>query len=116
MSSRSEVTIAFVPRESVSRTLDSLNSILVHTPQPYELVVVCACYPEELRAELRRITAKAGGKLVEIEGFVTPNEARNAALAEVETKYVLFADNDIEVRDDWVTPLLDCARTSDATI
>jgi GT2 family glycosyltransferase len=111
-----DVTVAFVPRETVSRTVDSLNSILLHTTTPHELLIVIACYPEALRAELRKIALDRGATIVELPGFVTPNEARNAALAQVTTPYIAFIDNDAEVRGDWLGPLLDCARTHDATI
>ena len=111
-----DATVAFVPRETVSRTIDSLNSILLHTATPYELIIVIACYPETLRAKLRNIARERGATCVELEGYVTPNEARNAALARVRTSYVAFIDNDAEVRGDWLGPLIACARTHKAAI
>jgi len=111
-----DATIAFVPRETVSRTLESLDSILTHTSTPHDLIIVIACYPEPLRAELRRIGREHGAEIVEMDGFVTPNEARNAALAKVKTEYVAFIDNDVEVRADWLGPLVACARMHQASV
>lgn len=111
-----DVTVAFVPRETVSRTLESLDSIFRHTSTPHDLIIVIACYPEPLRAELRRIGRERDAEVVEIEGFITPNEARNAALAKVRTEFVAFIDNDAEVRGDWLKPLVACARQHGAAV
>lgn len=114
--SQMNVTVAFVPRETVSRTLDSLEAIVRHTATPHDLVIVIACYPPALRAELRKRGKELGAIIVELPGFATPNEARNAALAAVQTRYVAFVDNDIDVRDDWLGPLVECAVENEATI
>ena len=37
-------------------------------------------------------------------------------LAKVDTKYVVFADNDIVVQPGWLKTLVDCAETTDAVV
>jgi GT2 family glycosyltransferase len=69
------------------------------------VIVVDGGAPESIRAELREIRKSREFDLVESEGFILPNEARNIALDRVRTKYVVFCDNDLSYEEGWLEAL-----------
>ena len=110
------VTVAVVPRERFSFTQRSLDSILDGTEQPYQLVYVDGGSPPPVRDYLARRASQRNFRLVRTEHFLSPNMARNLALAEVRTKYVVFIDNDALVSPGWLTALVDCAEATGAWV
>lgn len=116
MNSPPAATVAFVPRETVSQTIGCLDRLIEKTSSPHDLVAVVAGYPAEVTAQVRDRVELAGGRLIEFSSFVTPNEARNAALAAARTRYIVFVDHDVYVADGWLEPLLECARETGAAI
>lgn len=111
-----DVTIAFVPRETVSQTPECLERLIALTPRPYDLVTVVAGYPVDLVAAIRQRLDIVDGQLIEFPHYVTPNEARNAALAKTTSKYIVFVDHDVHVAENWLAPLVACARETNAAI
>lgn len=116
MPSSNDVTIAFVPRETVSQTLECLERLIELTPGPYDLIAVVAGYPADLVAATRQCLDAVGGELIEFSDYITPNEARSAALAKTDTDYIAFVDHDVHVAENWLAPLVACARETDAAI
>ncbi len=56
-------------------------------------------------------------RLIRREYYLSPNEARNLAVAEVRTKYIAFADNDvIHYSPGWLKALVGCAEETGADI
>lgn len=110
-----DVTVCFVPRETVSSTIRNLDRLIAHVDGA-RIVAVDPGYPAEVGTELFRRVQAAGGSVVRFDGFITPNQARNAALQHVKTKYVVFVDNDATVEDGWLLPLVECARATGAVI
>lgn len=109
-------TVAFVPRETVSATLASLDTLLARTPPPYDLVAVVAGYPENVRRGVRDRVEAAGGTLIDLPSYATPNEARNAALAAAKGDYTAFVDHDVFVAEGWLAALVRCAVETGAAI
>lgn len=107
-------TIAFVPRERFSMTVKSLESILTHTSCQYELICVDGNAPEAVGHFLKEMSRKHGFTLLRSDEYITPNEARNAALKYVKTPYVVFIDNDVLVTDGWLEALIRCAEETGA--
>lgn len=116
MPTANDVTIAFVPRETVSQTLECLERLIELTPRPYDLVAVVAGYPADLVAAIRQRVENVDGHLIEFPHYVTPNEARNAALASSSSRYIVFVDHDVHVAENWLAPLVACARETGAAI
>lgn len=114
MTSNPSVTIVFVFRERLSPTVPCLQHLLDTTPLPYELLCVDGGAPESIAAPLREMAAKHGFTLIRSEGFLSPNESRNLALKHVQTGYVVFVDNDVEVSPGWLEHLLRCAQETGA--
>jgi GT2 family glycosyltransferase len=109
-------TVVIVPRERFSFTQRSLESILTATKRPYELLYVDGCSPAPIRNYLERQAAEHQFRLIRTDHFLAPNIARNLALMEVRTKYVVFLDNDALVSPDWLQPLEDCAESTGAWV
>lgn len=111
-----DVTVAFVPRETVSLTIANLETLLQCTDLPFDLVCVDPGYPAPIGARLRELAQGVGGTTIGFDGFVTPNQARNAALKDTRTPYIVFVDNDATVEKGWLAPLLRAAVDNQAAI
>jgi GT2 family glycosyltransferase len=108
-------TIAFVFRERLSPTVSCLQHLIDNTPlDSYELICVDAGAPESIAASLRKVAAKHGLTLIRSEHYLSPNQSRNLALQLVQTRYVVFVDNDVHVGQDWLNPLVRCAEETGA--
>jgi len=110
------VTIAVVPRERFSMALESLDDVYAKTRFPFHLVYVDGGSPPRVRRALEQRAREYGFALVRKNRFLMPNEARNIALRTVETKYVVFIDNDLLVTPGWLEALVECADETGASI
>jgi len=108
------VTIAFVFRERLSPTLASLRHLIGTTSHPHRLICVDSGSPPDLARSLRELASEHGFTLIRSEAQLTPNESRNLALQQVDTKYVVFVDNDVMVGENWLAPLVRCAEETGA--
>src|SRR5438445_12790064 len=102
-----EVTIVVSPRERYSFAQRSLESSYDQTPEPFELVYVDVDSPSRIKRYLETKAVEKGFRLIRSSTYLTPNEARNLALREVNTRYVVFIDNDVLVSSGWLKPLVD---------
>lgn len=110
------VTLVVVPRERFSYTRPSLESIFTHTLIPFELVYVDGGSPHPVKTYLKDQANQRGFQLLRTEHFLAPNQARNLGLKYVNTEYVLFIDNDVQVSAGWLEHLLACADQTGATV
>jgi GT2 family glycosyltransferase len=110
------VTVAVTQRESFHHTFRSLESLFAGTNVAFELVYVDAGSPPWIKARLERCAAARNFRVIRENRFLTPNEARNVALAACTTDYVVFVDNDILFREQWLERLIDCAAETGAAI
>jgi len=113
---RADVTIIVVPRERFSVSGRALAALYERTRYPFSLVYVDTGSP---RATRRRLEAEARERrftLIRTKGYVTPNRARNLALARVKSKYVVSLDNDVLVTPGWLEALVRCAEETSATV
>ena len=110
------VTIVVVPRERFSHARQSLEAVYRNTAHPFNLVYVDGHSPASTQAYLDKASAERGSRLVRTDRFVSPNQARNLGLKEVDptSKYVVFIDNDVEVEPGWLTELVACAEETGA--
>ena len=110
------VTIVVVPRERFSYTRESLESIYQNTELPFRLVYVDGNSPRSIEKYLETQAEQKGFELIRTDYYLYPNQARNLGLAKVDTKYVVFADNDIVVQPGWLKALVDCAESTNAAV
>ena len=110
------VTIVVVPRERFSCASQSLESIYNHTDYPFKLVYVDGNSPQKVQHYLQEQAQKRGFQLIRTDYYLTPNHARNIGLAQVDTKYVVFFDNDVIVSSGWLGALVKCAEETNASV
>ncbi|MBE9190503.1 glycosyltransferase [Gloeocapsopsis crepidinum LEGE 06123] len=111
-----QVTIVVAPRERFSYSHESLESIYEHTQTPFKLVYVDGGSPSQIKNYLEAKAREKNFQLIRTEHYLSPNHARNIGLAQVDTKYVVFIDNDVVVTPGWLQKLIECAETTNATI
>lgn len=101
-----DVTVVVTPRERFSQLPDSLESLFATIPNSVRVIVNDGGAPEAIREKIREIKAHRPFEHVEPPHFIMPAEARNAALAQVTTEYVVYADNDVRYDDGWLEALV----------
>ncbi|VEP15837.1 putative glycosyltransferase [Hyella patelloides LEGE 07179] len=111
-----QVTIVVVPRERFSYTCESLESIYHNTELPFKLIYVDGNSPKHIQKYLDAQAQERNFELIRTDYYLYPNQARNLGLAKVDTKYLVFADNDIVVQPGWLKALVYCADTTDAAV
>ena len=111
-----QVTIVVSPRERFSYTRQSLESIYEHTHIPFKLIYVDGNSPSSTKRYLAQQAKEKHFRLIRTDYYLSPNHARNIGLNCVDTKYVVFADNDIVVSDGWLSHLVKCAEETEAAV
>jgi GT2 family glycosyltransferase len=111
-----QVTIVVVPRERFSCTQQSLESIYKHTQIPFKLIYVDGNSPAKTRRYLEKMAHEKNFQLIRTDYYLSPNRARNIGLKYVDTKYVIFFDNDVIVTPGWLEALVNCAQETDAAV
>jgi len=110
------VTLIIVPRERFSYTQKSLENIYQNTNLPFKLIYVDVNSPSQTKRYLKVQAEQKNFHLIRVNRFITPNQARNLALASVDTQYVVFIDNDVLVKPGWLEALVKCADETEACI
>jgi hypothetical protein len=110
------VTIIVVPRERFSHSERSLANIYENTSCPFNLTYVSAGAPPRIQRHLERESEEKGFHLIRVPRYLSPNRARNLALREIDTKYVVFLDNDALVMPGWLEALVQCAEETRAWV
>jgi GT2 family glycosyltransferase len=110
------VTLIVVPRERFSCTQESLESIYQHTELPFKLIYVDGNSPRKVGRYLEAQAQEKNFKLIRTDYYLSPNHARNIGLSHVDTKYLVFLDNDVVFSPGWLKALVNCAEETDATV
>ncbi|MBF2066874.1 MAG: glycosyltransferase [Calothrix sp. C42_A2020_038] len=110
------VTLVVVPRERFSCTQESLESIYEHTDFPFKLIYIDGNSPAKVRRYLEAKAQEKNFKLIRTNYYLSPNHARNIGISHVDTKYLVFADNDVVVSPNWLKALVNCAEETEATV
>ncbi|MCG9890178.1 MAG: glycosyltransferase [Thermosynechococcaceae cyanobacterium MS004] len=111
-----QVTLVVSPRERFSYSRESLDSIYAHTDTPFDLIYIDGNSPVNVQRYLTEQSQVKGFTLIRTEQYLSPNQARNLAIVQVKTPYVVFVDNDIAVTSGWLNQLLQCAQGTDAAV
>ncbi|MDZ4874088.1 MAG: hypothetical protein CLLPBCKN_003484 [Chroococcidiopsis cubana SAG 39.79] len=111
-----QVTIVVVPRERFSLTQKSLESIYENTTIPFKLIYVDGGSPARIRDYLAAQAREKNFQLIRTDYYPSPNYARNLGLAQVNTEYVVFMDNDVVVAPNWLNNLVQCAEETGAAV
>ncbi|MUG98079.1 glycosyltransferase [Scytonema sp. UIC 10036] len=111
-----QVTIVVVPRERFSYTRESLESIYACTEYPFQLIYVDGGSPSHIKKYLAEQAIQKQFQAIRTEHYLSPNHARNIGLRQVNSKYVVFIDNDVVVTPGWLKALVSCAEETEATV
>ena len=111
-----QVTLVVVPRERFSFTAESLENIYENTDFPFKLIYVDGNSPAHIQSYLEAQAQAKKFQLVRKDYYLSPNHARNIGLRHVNTKYVVFIDNDVVVSPGWLKHLVQCAEETDAAV
>lgn len=114
--SQPAVSIVVVPRERFGLALRSLESLVANARFPFAGIYVDGGSPARIHRRLKKRCDELGFRFLRSERFLSPNEARNLGLSEVETPYVVFADNDTLYAPGWLAPLVRCAEEARADL
>ncbi|MEM9486928.1 MAG: glycosyltransferase [Cyanobacteria bacterium P01_F01_bin.116] len=110
----SMVTIVVTQRERFSHSQKSLENLYQNTTYPFRLIYVDGNSPRPIQKYLEKQSKAKGFQLVRKERYLFPNEARNLVLPDIDTRYVVFLDNDVEFKPGWLKALVDCAEETGA--
>jgi len=101
-----ETTIVITPRDRYSGVIECIDRLCVHTPQPFALIVLDLGYPAKLqRAIQQRLDNLPNASLVNY-GLQIPMEALRRVRREIKTPTTVLLDNDSQVTEGWLPPLL----------
>ena len=110
------VTIVMTARERHSLAEVAIASVASETPGGYRFVYVDVCSPSWLRESLSELSRRRPFDLVTIDEPLSPQQARLAVAPSVDTDYVVFIDNDVQVEPGWLDALVACADETGAGI
>jgi GT2 family glycosyltransferase len=111
-----DITVVMSPRERFSVIQRSIDSLYEDLDEPFAFICVDAGSPSWVRRRLAAESRRRGFRLIRTKHYLTPNEARNIALPEVKTKYVVFIDNDVVFAPGWLSALKRCAEETGADV
>jgi len=105
-----------VPREQFSVAGRALEVLYDRSRYPFSLIYVDGGSPRAVRLQLETEAKERGFILIRTEGYLTPNQARNLALAQAKSKHVVSLDNDVLVTPGAVEALVRCAEETGASV
>ncbi|MBD2451997.1 glycosyltransferase [Nostoc sp. FACHB-152] len=111
-----KVTVVVIPQERFSYTKFSLEKIYRYTGIPFKLIYIDNNSPQPIKRYLVEQSQAKGFHLIRTEKYLSPNQSRNLALANVDTEYVVFIDNDVQVTPGWLRKLVKCAEETNAWV
>jgi hypothetical protein len=115
MAAESPCTIVVTPRDRFGTTAACLDSIFENTPEPFELKALFGGAPAHLKERwLDRYAGRVDFTF--LPDFKNGAELRNLALSTIRTRLAVFLDTDVYVRPNWLGPLLQCQRETDADL
>jgi len=111
-----KVTVVITPRDRYSGVIECIENLYAVTDQPFYLKVLDLAYPKAIKKQLVELLAdKENAELIEM-GLIIPMEAMRAIRGDITTPYVMFLDNDSNVTENWLPPLLKTAEKENAAI
>ena len=114
--SHPRVTIVMTARERHALAEAAIESIVSETNRPYRFIYLDVQSPDWLRESLALRSTDWGLEVIRFDEPLWPQEARNRIANTIDTDYVVFIDNDVQVEDGWLDSLVACADDTGAGI
>lgn len=108
------VSVIVVAREGFRQAPACLARLLAATDTRFRLIYVDGNAPARIARRVRRLIERHGGTLIRVDRYLRPTHARNLGLRQVDTRYVVFLDNDVIVTPGWLEGLVQCAEATEA--
>ncbi|RTL56984.1 MAG: glycosyltransferase [Rhodocyclaceae bacterium] len=108
------VTLIMTVRERHQPTLSAIESVLSNTVMPFRMIYADVQSPPWLSLALTELGQRHGIEVVRFDQHRWPQQVRKALVAQVETEYVVFLDNDLLVYPGWLENLVACADQTGA--
>ena len=109
-----KVTVVITPRDRYSGVIECIENLYKLTPEPFLLKVLDLAYPKKIKQQLVALLAeKANAELIEM-GLIIPIEAMRLVRESITTPYVMFLDNDSNVTEGWLAPLLEVIESDES--
>ena len=109
-------TIVMTARERHSLAETAIESVVADTVPPYRFMYLDVESPGWLRATLAQRADEWGLEVVRFDEPLWPQEARQRVAGAIDTDYVVFIDNDVQVEPGWLEALIACADETGAGI
>ena len=111
-----KITVVITPRDRYSGVIECIENLYKITSEPFYLKVLDLAYPQKIKKQLVALLAnKENAELIEM-GRIIPMEAMRLIRDTITTPYTMFLDNDSNVTQGWLAPLLEVAETENAAI
>jgi len=108
-------TVLVVGRDKFSPTEKCLEYLIKNTPENPEILVILGGVPQWLQKQhLEKFGSRV--KFNFYPDFLSQPEERNIGLKLVKTKLAAIIDNDVFVRPNWLTPLVQCQVDTQAPV
>ncbi len=105
------VTVVITPRDRYTGVVECIETLYQHTRPPFRLMVLDLGYPIRILRQMQQaVRGKKDAEIISL-GRIIPMEAFKRVLPEIRSRYTVFLDNDSRVSEEWLEPLLDCARS-----
>ena len=111
-----EATVVITPRDRYSGIIECLQNLYDCTHLPFKVIVLDLDYPKKLKNQIREFVGNKPNATVFPLGRVIPMEALRQIRSHIKTPYTIFLDNDSNVTQGWLGPLLETARTGAAVV
>ena len=109
------VTVVVVPRESFNMFTEVVERIFRLTQIPFKMIIMEGHAPKKVRRGLEAIAqGREECRIVYSDKWRYPPEFVNQAIPMIDTRYVVFIDNDVEVLEGWLENLVGTAERENA--
>lgn len=110
------MSIVVSPRERFSSVVRTVEELKETVPESTEIVVVEGGAPVSVKRFLARAARAGTVRWIRQPKAVLPNVARNIGVAETNSEFVVFVDNDIVFEGGWLEALVERADSSEADV
>lgn len=111
-----KVSVIVAPRERYSSLIATVQELILSIPPEVPIVVVEGGSPSWVKERIHVLQKERPFTWLSEEKPLIPNRARNLGLAEVDSEYVVFVDNDITFEPNWLTHLVARADSDSADV